>query len=84
MELGWDHSLLPSLQIWHTDRGIGGAPWHQQYRGLGMELIALAFELDTGVSCGPNPINAHGVATAIRIDPTATVTIRHSIRAFAT
>lgn len=84
VELDWDRSLLPSLQIWHSDRGIGGAPWHHQYRGLGVEPIASAFDLDTGVSCGPNPISARGVATAIRIDPTATVTIRHSIRAFAT
>ncbi len=81
--LDWDRDLLPSLQIWHTDGGIGGPPWHNAYRGIGVEPIASAFDLDTSVSCGPNPINARGVATAIRIDPGHPVTIRHSVRAFA-
>ena len=84
VELDWDRSLLPSLQIWHTDGGIGGAPWHHAYRGIGVEPIASAFDLDTAVSCGPNPINARGVATSLQIDPENPVTIAHSIRAFAT
>ena len=83
VELDWDRALLPSLQIWHTDRGIGGPPWHNTYRGIGVEPIASAFDLDTSVSCAPNPINARGVATCITIDPAAPVTIRHAITAFA-
>lgn len=82
VELDWDRSLLPSLQIWHTDRGISGAPWHNSYRGVGLEPIASAFDLDTSVSTAPNPINRRGVATAIHIDPAAPVIIRHSFRAF--
>ena len=84
VELDWDRSLLPSLQIWHTDGGIGGAPWHGTYRGIGVEPVASAFDLGPVVSCGPNPINARGIATEIQINPAAPVTIRHSIRAFAT
>ena len=84
LELDWDRALLPSLQIWHTDGGIGGAPWHNAYRGIGLEPVASAFDLDTSVSCAANPINARGVATAIWIDPAAPVTIRHSFRAFST
>ncbi len=83
VELDWNRTLLPSLQIWHTDRGIGGAPWHNAYRGLGVEPIASAFDLGTRVSCGPNPINARGIATALQIDPAAPTVITHSIRAFA-
>lgn len=81
--LDWDRALLPSLQIWHTDRGIGGAPWHNSYRGIGVEPIASAFDLDTSVSCTLNPISARGVATCLTIDPAAPVTLRHSITAFA-
>lgn len=83
VELDWDRALLPSMQIWHTDRGIQGAPFGGTYRGIGVEPVASAFDLGAGVSCGPNPINARGIATHIRIDPAAPVTIRHSIRAFA-
>ena len=77
LEIDWDRNLLPSLQIWHTDGGISGAPWHNAYRGIGLEPVA-------SVSCAPNPINARGVATAIQIDPLDSVTIRHSFRAFPT
>lgn len=80
--LDWDRTLLPSLQIWHTDRGIAGPPWHGQYRGIGLEPIAAAFDLNDTVSTGPNPINARGIATAIHIDPAAPVVIRHSVTAF--
>ena len=83
LEIDWDRTLLPSLQIWHTDRGIGGAPWHNAYRGIGLEPVASAFDLDSSVSCAPNPINARGVATAIQIDPVAPITIRHIFRAFS-
>ena len=83
VEIDWDRALLPSLQIWHTDRGILGAPWHGQYRGIGLEPVASAFDLHDAVSTGPNPINQRGVATAIWIDPAAPSLIRHSIRAFA-
>jgi len=80
--LDWDRNLLPSLQIWHTDRGIDGPPWHGQYRGLGLEPIAAAFDLHDDASTGPNPINARGVATAITIHPDAPVRIWHAVTAF--
>ena len=80
--LDWDRTLLPSLQIWHTDRGIEGAPWHGQYRGLGLEPLAAAFDLHDDASTGSNPINARGVATSIAIHPDAEVRIGHSVRAF--
>ena len=80
--LDWDRALLPSLQIWHTDRGIDGPPWNVQYRGLGLEPIAAAFDFPNAVSVGPNPINARGVATAVSIHPETPLVIRHSILAF--
>lgn len=81
--LDWDRTLLPSLQIWHTDGGISGPPWHGQFRGIGVEPVASAFDLGNAVSTGPNPIAARGIATAIALDPAAPLTIRHSIAAFA-
>ncbi|MDB5539590.1 MAG: hypothetical protein JWQ89_1317, partial [Devosia sp.] len=83
IELDWDRRLLPSLMIWHTDGGIGGEPWKNQFRAVGLEPIASAFDLHTELSAGVNPINARGVATAISIDPAQPLEIRHSIKAFA-
>ncbi len=80
--LDWDRNLLPSLQIWHTDRGIDGPPWHGRYRGLGLEPIAAAFDLSDAASTSPNPINRRGVATSIRISEDKPTTIRHSVTAF--
>ena len=82
IELDWDRTLLPSLQIWHTDGGIAPHPWHNAYRGIGLEPIASAFDLDTTVSCAPNPISARGVATCIQLHPAQPTILRHSIRAF--
>lgn len=83
IELDWDRTIIPSLMLWHTDRGIGGPPWFNRFRGLGTEPIASAFDLPVEVSVGDNPINRRGVATAIAIDPSRPLEIRHSIRAFA-
>jgi hypothetical protein len=82
--LDWDRALLPSLQIWHTDRGIDGAPWNGEYRGLGLEPIAAAFDLHDDASVGANPINARGVPTSIAIHPDAPTIVRHSVTAFST
>lgn len=83
-ELDWDRSLLPSLHIWHTDGGIGGAPWNNRFRGIGLEPLASAFDLNTAQSARPNPISRRGVPTSIHIDPAAPLLVRHSVRAFAT
>lgn len=82
-ELDWDRDLLPTLMFWHTDGGIGGAPWHNQFRAIGLEPLASAFDFHNDVSTGPNPINARGVKTWVDIDPAEPLEIRHSIRAFA-
>ncbi|KKC32257.1 hypothetical protein [Devosia psychrophila] len=82
--LDWERTLLPSLQIWHTDRGVDVPPWNGQYRGLGLEPIAAAFDLHDDASVGPNPINARGVATSIAIHPDAPTFIWHAVTAFST
>jgi hypothetical protein len=82
--LDWDRAQLPSLHIWHTDGGIGGEPWNNQFRGIGLEPLASAFDLNTAQSARPNPINTRGVATTVTIDPAAPLVVRHSVRAFAT
>ncbi len=65
--------LPPTLEeekmFWHTDGGIGGEPWRNQFSALGCEPLASAFDFHTDVCTGPNPINACGVKTWIDLDP---------------
>ncbi len=83
-ELDWDREVMPNLMFWHTDGGIGGEPWRNQFRAIGLEPLASAFDLHTDVSTGPNPINKRGIRTSIDLDPAQPLEIRHSVRAFAT
>lgn len=82
-ELDWDRDLLPTLMLWHTDGGITGEPWNGQFRAIGLEPLASAFDLHNDVSTGPNPINKRGIKTWVDIDPAKPLEIRHSVRAFA-
>lgn len=81
-ELDWDRDLLPTLMMWHTDGGITGEPWNGQFRAIGLEPLAAAFDLHTDVSTGPNPINKRGIKTWVDLDPAQPLEIRHSIRGF--
>jgi galactose mutarotase-like enzyme len=84
LTIDWDRSLLPSLQIWHTDGGIGGAPWYHQFRGIGLEPVCAAFDLGDWAATSANPIAARGVPTALAIMPDRPITIRYSLTAFPT
>lgn len=83
VELDWDRSLLPSLQIWCTDRGIDAPPWHGRYRGVGVEPVASAFDLGDALSVRPNPISRRGVATCLELVDGVPLVLPHSLRAFA-
>jgi galactose mutarotase-like enzyme len=82
IEMEWDRELMPSLMFWHTVGAMGGGKFEGQFRGLGLEPLASAFDLHTDLSAGPNPINERGIKTSLAIDPAAPVVVRHSISAF--
>lgn len=82
IEMEWDRELMPSLMFWHTVGAMGGGKFDGQFKGLGLEPLASAFDLHTDLSAGPNPINERGIKTALEIDPAAPVVVRHSIAAF--
>jgi hypothetical protein len=83
IELDWDRAILPSLQIWYTDRGIEGAPWNGAYRGIGVEPIASAFDLNTALSTRDNPISRRGIRTAVELTEGAPLTIEHTVAAYS-
>lgn len=79
--IDWDRRLLPSCQLWISDRALTDAPWGGRYRGLGIEPIASAFDFATAVSEAANPVRASGTATALAIDPAQPVEIRYRLSA---
>jgi hypothetical protein len=81
VELDWDRALLPSVMLWIADRALESSPWNGSYRGLGVEPIAAAFDLPSGVSTASNPLTARGIATTVSLDPAHPVVIRSSISA---
>lgn len=83
IELDWTRDTLRSLQIWCTDRGIDGPPWHGAYRGIGVEPIASAFDLNTALSSRDNPISMRGVETSVSLEAGIPVEIEHSVRAMS-
>mgnify|MGYP001087042724 FL=1 len=81
--IDWDRRRLPCVQLWLSDRALGGDPWRQGYRGLGVEPVASAFDLPVGVSIAQNPISQAGYPTSVALGAGETVTIGYSIHAFS-
>ncbi len=67
LDVHWSRDLLPHCMMWVHDRGADGKPWGGRYRGLGIEPVAAAFDGPWSLSAGPNPLNAVGFSTALRI-----------------
>jgi hypothetical protein len=80
-QLRWDAHVLPSLLLWMSNRGRAAAPWSSRNLCLGVEPVASAFDLGTGAALAPNPINEHGVLTALTLDPSTPTTIRYRFSA---
>ncbi len=80
--IDWPRDLVPSLQIWLSDRALTGEPWRGAYRGVGLEPTASLFDLGIGPSTEENPVSARGVATAIAIEPGMPLVIDYRVTAF--
>jgi hypothetical protein len=77
--IDWDRKLLPSAQLWISDRALTDVPWNGIYRGLGVELIASAFDLADDVSTHDNPISQRGVPTSIDMSPSRPLSVAYRI-----
>ncbi|MFO0405824.1 MAG: hypothetical protein ACK50Q_05530 [Labrys sp. (in: a-proteobacteria)] len=82
VRIDWSRDLLPSVQIWLSDRALTSEPWRGTYRGVGVEPTAALFDLGIGPSTEANPVSARGVATALALDPAVPTVIEHRIEAF--
>lgn len=79
VRLAWDRRVLPSLQLWISDRALDHAPWSGRYRGLGVEPCVSAFDLPPSVSTHPNPLTARGVRTALKVSARRPIRIRSRV-----
>lgn len=77
--LDWDRTLLPSCQIWISDRALQRFPWRGAFRGLGIEPTASAFDFAAPVSLASNPITRHGYPTTVPLTAGRPVTLRYSV-----
>lgn len=77
----WDRDLLPSCQIWISDRALTGFPWRGRFRGLGIEPTASAFDFAQTVSQANTPIGSLGYPTVLRLPAGRPVVIRYRIEA---
>ena len=77
--LDWSREHLPHCMIWIHDRGIDSEPWAGQYRGIGLEPMAAAFDGPWDLSTKSNPLNTKGFPTAIRLEPNAPTKLNCSI-----
>lgn len=79
LSLDWDRTLLPSCQLWISDRALGDAPWGGRYRGLGIEPVAACFDFAEPVALAENPVWAAGMPTSLAISPERATVIRYSL-----
>jgi hypothetical protein len=84
VRVDWDKTLLPSCQIWISDRALTTEPWGGRFRGLGIEPTASAFDFGDAVSTGDNPVSARGAVTSVALRPDEPTVIRYRIEAFET
>ncbi len=81
--LTWDADILPSLQLWISNRGRKGAPWSGRNMCLGVEPLCAVFDLGTRAGLAPNPISTRGIATAATLDPAKPTRIDYRFEATA-
>lgn len=67
--LTWDGDRFPSVLLWISNLGRTHWPWCGRHRALGIEPVASAFDLGSGIAAGHNPLTRDGVATAIQLNP---------------
>lgn len=77
--LDWDRGVLPSLQLWVSDRAQLDPPWNGRYRGIGVEPCASAFDFHPRTSAGVNPLTRRGVRTAVDLQGGCTTRITSSV-----
>lgn len=76
----WDVQHLPSLVLWISNQGRDEAPFSGQFRTLGIEAVAGAFDLGPSISCSPdNPVAREGIPTTVKLDAGKPLTITSSI-----
>ena len=71
-------ALLPMTMLWFSNGGRDYAPWNGRHRDvLGVEEGIVGSLLGASANESPNPLNAAGVPTGVKLSPDATLEVRH-------
>jgi hypothetical protein len=77
-----DPARLPATMLWFSNGGRDYPPWNGRHRHvLGVEDACAYSVHGHRASISPNPLDALGIPTAIRLDPDGAVEVRHVIGA---
>ncbi|QPK81282.1 hypothetical protein G7Y41_09755 [Schaalia sp. ZJ405] len=77
VSIEWDPKFLEHCLLWVSNRGRTAQPWGGTNLCLGVEPVTSAFDFGQGVSAGPNPLNAEGIATSVHLEAGERYEIRH-------
>lgn len=77
-----NRALLPQTMLWFSNGGRRYAPWNGRHTGvLGVEDARSYLASGHFTSSNPNPLNQTDVPTALTLDPSGPVEVRHVIGA---
>lgn len=79
VRLDWNADHFPDLLLWFSNRGRRHPPWNGRHLAIGVEPVCSAFDLGTGISASPNPINAGGTPTTHEFKAGETLETRYRV-----
>ena len=77
--LAFDHTKVPNLLLWISNRGRKFEPWNGRNLCLGIEPVASAFDFGTAISCSENELSRQGVTTCVSIQKDVPFTFDYQI-----
>lgn len=84
VDLRWDKSAFPSLNLWVSNRGRTAYPWNGRHLALGIEPVAAPWDLGIAVARNPSsPLAASGVRKNVAFTAGETWSTRYSIEVSA-
>ncbi|MFN5825500.1 MAG: hypothetical protein ACK446_00365, partial [Rhodobacterales bacterium] len=74
-----DVGHFPDLILWVANRGRAAFPRNGRHQAVGQEPVCASFDLGSGISAGPNPLQTATHPTARSFCAAEVFTTRHRI-----
>ncbi len=84
VDLRWDRTAFPALNLWISNRGRTAYPWNGRHLALGIEPIAAPWDLGIAVARNPSsPLATKGIRTSIAFRAGETWSTSYSVEVSA-